>query len=190
MIAMSGQAFERFLPPTRQITDALQFLIGGFMLTQERLKEVLHYDPETGIFTWAVRTSNRVRVGDIAGCDDGRGYLQIKIDGVLHRVHRLAWLYMTGEFPTFLVDHENGIVSDSRWKNLRDATKIRNGQNRRKANKNNLTGLLGVSRHGNQFRAIIHTGKVRTRIGDYASPELAHAAYVEAKRRLHQFCTI
>ena len=187
---MSGQAFERFLPPTRQITDALQFLVGGIMLTQKRLKELLHYDPETGFFTRILRTSSKANVGDVAGCDDGCGYLRISIDRVAYLSHRLAWLYLTGVWPISEIDHKNGVRSCNRFNNLRESTRLLNQQNQRKAQRNNAIGFLGVIKVGKRFSAYIrHDGK-KHYIGTYATPELAHDAYIEEKRKHHLGCTI
>ena len=160
------------------------------MITQSRLKELLHYDPKTGVFTYRVKTSYRVEIGNVAGCDNGKGYLQIRLDAVLYKAHRLAWLYMTGAFPALGVDHENGIHGDNKWDNIREATKKRNGENQRKAHKNSTTGLLGVTNRGNKFRATLHTEGVRHYLGDFNTPEEAHAAYVLSKRKLHEGCTI
>ena len=94
------------------------------MITQQRLKEVLNYNPDTGDFTWLNPTSFRVQVGDTAGyrhkTQDGKEYIQTSIDGVKHYGHRLAWFYMTGEFPAGQIDHINGDGTDNRWSNLND----------------------------------------------------------------------
>ncbi|MCK9994454.1 MAG: hypothetical protein Dbin4_02974, partial [Alphaproteobacteria bacterium] len=98
-------------------------------LTQSRLKELLHYDPDTGVFTRRVQTSSNARVGDVAGCLHPEGYRHIQIDGKRYAAHRLAWLYMTGEWPTNQLDHLNGVRDDNRWGNLREATHGQNQQN-------------------------------------------------------------
>lgn len=160
------------------------------MITQERLKELLHYDPETGVFTWRIRTSNRVKVGDVAGSAAAYGYLEIGIDGVTAKSHRLAFLYMTGEWPEHDVDHINGIRTDNRWANLRTATRSQNLQNLRAAKSNSKTGLLGVSPYNGTFRASIkHNGKQIT-LGRFSCPHAAHAAYLKAKAELHPFSTL
>ena len=73
------------------------------MLTEERLKEVLSYNAmDSGIFTWKIAKARSIKVGDIAGADDGAGYIQIQIDGTLYKAHRLAWLYVYGKFPIYI----------------------------------------------------------------------------------------
>jgi hypothetical protein len=114
------------------------------MINQKRLKDLLEYNPETGIFIWKVRTSKRVKIGDVAGCENSRGYVYIKVDNKNYRSHRLAWLYMTGEFPPDCIDHINGITNDNRWINLRSVTHSENMKNQKKL-KNNISGHQGVS---------------------------------------------
>lgn len=159
-------------------------------LTVERLRELLDYDPDTGLFTWRVRTRNSVKFGDVAGCFSSTGYWQIQIDGRKHRAHRLAWLYVTGEWPTSDLDHINGIRDDNRIANLRAATRSENGQNQREPQSHNKVGYLGVHSHQGKFRAIIILDGKKKHIGCFPTPEAAHAAYLEAKRRLHPFGTI
>src|SRR5690349_15052213 len=104
---------------------------GKASLTQQYLKEILHYDPETGVFIWYT-SRGHCKAGNVAGSLN-LGYILIGICNFKYQAHRLAWLYMTGEWPTFEIDHKNGVSSDNRWENLREATRIINGQNRRKA---------------------------------------------------------
>ena len=109
-------------------------------LTQDRLKSVLHYNPDTGIFTH-IRSGHGVYPGKVAGAIM-RGYIGIKIDGVAHRAHRLAFLYITGEMPEG-VDHINQKKTDNRFINLRKATAQENNQNRTTPI-NNTSGAIGV----------------------------------------------
>ena len=104
-------------------------------LTAERLREVLAYDPDTGVFTWKARTSpfSRVNVGDVAGNLRRDGYIEICVDGRKHQSHRLAWLYVYGEWPADQIDHINGIRTDNRIANLREANNAENHHNLRKA---------------------------------------------------------
>ena len=159
-------------------------------LTVERLREVLDYCPDTGVFTWKIRTNSRVKVGDVAGCLDKDGYLRIQIDSRLHFTHRLAWFYVTGEWPPDQIDHINGIRDDNRIANLRAATRSENGQNRRKPQANNTTGYLGVTRHRGKFLAKIRLDGKRKHLGLFNTPEEAHAAYLKVKREIHPFGTI
>ena len=159
-------------------------------LTAERLRELLDYDPATGVFTRKVRTTNRIKVGDVAGYLRNDGYIRIKIDGRMHLAHRLAWLYVKGESPPDQIDHRNGIKTDNRIANLRLATHIENMHNRRKPHADNKTGFLGVSPSYGMFQARIGVnGKIK-HIGTFPTPEEAHAAYVQAKRQLHPFGTL
>ena len=111
-------------------------------ITQERLKEVLNYDPKTGIFMWRVG-HNRIKAGNIAGTLHVDGYIQIRIDGKLYMAHRLAFLFMDGYFPEFDVDHKNRVRNDNRWVNLRHVSRSCNLRNcsLSKANKCGVTGV-------------------------------------------------
>ena len=113
------------------------------MLTADRLRELLNYDPDTGVFTYRVTRAPRFRPGDMAGHVDVHGYRVIGLDLRIYKAHRLAGLYMTGEWPKHEVDHKNLDKADNRWVNLRPAT---HGQNRQNigALKNNWTGCKGV----------------------------------------------
>lgn len=115
------------------------------MLTQSELKERLHYNPETGIFTWVnSKSKNLGKTGSIAGCDNGTGYIKIHVLGKLRYAHRLAYLYITGKFPDGILDHINQIKSDNRWLNLRNATQSQNMCNQCKPS-SNTSGIKGVT---------------------------------------------
>jgi len=100
------------------------------MLTQAELHQYLNYDPQTGIFTWKVKLSDKINIGQKTGCKNNRGYLLIKINKKLYRAHRLAWLYVYGYFPKFTIDHINRIKTDNRIENLRDVTIQENLKNK------------------------------------------------------------
>jgi hypothetical protein len=160
------------------------------MITQKRLQELLDYKPETGVFTWRVTRSHAI-AGAPAGWTDEQAYLQIGVDGVRYQASRLAWLYMTGEWPpSGYIDHRNTIPSDNRWQNLRDATKRTNQENRRRPGKNNKAGLLGVSPNGARWSASIVSHRRKRHLGTFDTPKQAHAAYIIAKRQLHEGCTL
>lgn len=159
-------------------------------LTAERLREVLTYDAETGTFTWRVQVGNRGRIGNRAGHRDARGYWRIQVDGKSMLAHRAAWLYMTGDLPDVLIDHRNCDLSDNRFKNLRVADAAVNAQNRRRGH--GASGVLGVSRRPDcdRWHARIYVGGRLKYLGLFKTSELAHEAYVNAKRELHQGCTL
>lgn len=162
-------------------------------LTQTRLKEILDYDPETGVFTWKVAKARRVKIGDQAGCSDSKGYLQIKIDGEKYLSHRLVWMYVHGVFPKAGLDHINGIKGDNRICNLREATNSENLQNQRKAKiSNKSTGLLGSSfdKNAGKFKAQIKLNGKQKHLGFFHTGLEAHNAYLTAKREVHPYGTI
>ena len=112
-------------------------------LSQERLKELLEYDEDTGIFIWKVSRSGNIKSGTVAG-SKLQGYSIIMIDRINYKAHRLAWLYVHGYFPENFIDHKNGIRYDNRISNLREVSKSCNGQNC-KIHSNNKSGYNGVS---------------------------------------------
>ena len=162
-------------------------------LTAQRLREVLHYDPETGIFTWIKPTSRRVKVGGKAGTPWLDGRIQLRVDGKICKAARLAWLYVTGEWPEHEIDHIDGNSANDRFANLRDVDRTTNQHNMRRANKNSKSGLLGAAWNpaNRSWRArIMANGRVKE-IGSFQTKEDAHEAYVIAKRELHAGgCTI
>jgi len=163
-------------------------------LEAETLKQMLWYDPETGIFRWRVSSSRNVKPWDVAGMKGGEGYWHIRINGKAHRAHRLAWLYMTGRWPDRLIDHINGVRNDNRFQNIRQADDFLNSQNQRVACSNSKTGLLGVfhdkKRANKPFYSTIGANKKKIWLGRFETAEQAHQAYVNAKRELHQGCAI
>jgi len=114
------------------------------MLTAQRLRELLNYDPETGIFTWRVAKSRRVHVGERAGWDRGKGWRVVEIDYRLYPEHTVAWLWMTGDWCPQQLDHRNRVRDDNRWSNLRLATKAQQQENK-SLGKNNTSGAKGVT---------------------------------------------
>jgi hypothetical protein len=112
-------------------------------LTAERLRELLSYDPETGVFTWRVRIRGNVHPGMASASSRRRGYARVKVDGHAYAAHRLAWLYVYGEWPAGFIDHKNRDRADNRISNLRIATLSQN-QHNRGASRLSSTGVKGV----------------------------------------------
>ena len=162
-------------------------------ITQDYLKSILDYDPNTGLFTWKPRDNknfNSLWSGKEAGCIDHYGYCVLRINKKSYKSHRLAFLYVYGEFPPSLIDHINGDPEDNRIINLRKATPSENLQNRKRAHSNNKTGLLGVYRHNQateKFCAEIRINKKPKYLGIFDTKEQAHNAYLKAKRELHPY---
>lgn len=151
------------------------------MLTVERLREVLSYDSGTGHFTRLVGGSG-VRIGQLAGTIDNKGYCIIKVDRRSYKAHRLAWLYVHGHWPARQIDHRNCIRNDNRIDNLREANNSQNQQNR-VVRRTSVTGFKGVYRkpRGKPFVAAVG----RLYLGCFETAEAAFAAYVRAAAELH-----
>lgn len=156
-------------------------------LTQDRLKQLLHYEPETGIFTWRVERP-RGRIGKPAGTIKRDGYVHIGVDYNRYFAHRLAFLYMTGEMPEPKqhVDHINSNTVDNRWANLRLATSSQNQMNVLMWS-SNTSGYKGVSWHKGEgrWRACIRVKGKRKYLGYFDTAEQGYAAYCEAAKLHH-----
>lgn len=149
-------------------------------LTHERLKELLHYDPETGVFTHLTSGRGRGRkAGARAGCFGG--YTRVGVCGRVYRAHRLAWFYVYGVWPREQLDHINLDISDNRLANLREATVAQNGANCQ-ARRRNKCGKKGVSKLKGKWRAQIFKNKRQVHLGLFATAEEAHSAYIAAAR--------
>ena len=149
------------------------------MLTAARAHELLTYDPATGIFRWRVRRGAGVKAGDIAGTVDSAGRRNITVDNRRYRAHRLAFLYMTGEWPSGLVDHEDHDPDNNRWGNLREADQSQNQANAG-LRVDNTTGAKGVTAIGGKFMARIRHHGQRIHLGTFDTIREASAAYAEA----------
>jgi hypothetical protein len=160
-------------------------------LTVERLRDVLRYEPDTGLFFWKLRTCRSIQVGELAGCAHPVWrYRGIKIDGREYKAHRLAWFYVHGIWPKHQIDHINGDRTDNRISNLRDVTASVNSQNQVRPMRTNKTGFLGVDQHVGRYRAKIFVRGRVMYLGHFDTPEEASEAYLTAKRQQHAGCTI
>ena len=153
------------------------------MLSQKELKKYLYYSPSTGDFVW-VKGRGSARIGSIAGfIEKEHGYRIIRIFKRNYRASRLAWFYMTGEWPKDQVDHWNRKRADNRWKNLRPATESQNHANQT-LHCDSWVGLKGVTRRGhyNKWRSRIVVRGKEIHLGMFNSPKKAHRAYATAAR--------
>jgi HNH endonuclease/AP2 domain len=153
-------------------------------LTQQQLKQQLHYDPESGIFTW-VLNKYKTTIGKIAGSNN-HGYIIIRVYYTRYFAHRLAWLYMTGEWPKHDVDHIDMDRKNNKWTNLREATRSQNKFNVNKFS-TNTSGYKGVSfdKSRNKFTAQCMVNGKLYHLGRFLSAELASNAYQAFTKHHH-----
>jgi hypothetical protein len=153
------------------------------MISQARLKELLDYDPETGVFTWRIQRQY-VHPGDKAGSVSSEGYVVIGCDQRVYKAHRLAWLYVTGNEPRHQIDHINGVKNDNRLANLREAT---HSQNQFNTSKRVTESKLprGVTESNNGYQARIGYGTKRIYLGYFKCPAAASFAYQIAADKMH-----
>jgi hypothetical protein len=161
----------------------------------EKIKDLLKYDPDTGIFTWIGKSAtraNRTKVGSQAGSLAQNGYTIISIFGNRILAHRLAWFFVYNKFPDKHIDHINGNRNDNRIENLRDISHKINCQNKKAPSSNNKSGYLGVhfSKVSNKWTSQITINRKCKSLGLFKTPEEAYAAYLRAKREIHEGCTI
>ena len=153
------------------------------MLTAARIRELLAYDPVSGIFTWAARRKG-CRVGSVAGRIDGNGRRQIKVDQREYPASRLAWLYVNGKWPSALIDHINHIKLDDRIANLREATSAENNANKRGWGKSGFKGVCWNKKQ-KKWQANIFFKKKLRHLGYFDTPEMAHQAYCAFATKIH-----
>ena len=155
------------------------------ILTQERLRFLMDYDPDTGVFTRKVKVKNQP-AGTIVGTSGTSGYLQCSIDGNPYKMHRLAWLYIHGKWPADQIDHINHITSDNRLCNLRAVSCAENHQNRARKT-NSSSGYLGVTWHKRERRwqAQLEVNGKAIHLGSYQDLGLAIAARKQAELKFH-----
>lgn len=152
------------------------------MISQERLREVLDYNPETGLFHWKVRAGSRAMVGAVAGTITDEGYIKIKIDGRRYLAHRLVFLYESGAWPPNEVDHINQVRTDNRRHNLRLATKSENQRNAKGCG-SSYKGVCYIKRLGKYQAHIYHNGRLNY-LGIHETAEQAGRAYANAADKL------
>lgn len=155
------------------------------MLTQEYLKTILSYDPNTGDFTNIInRANNAVKAGSKTGCANGQGYINVRVSGKIYQAHRLAWLYVYGSWPKNNIDHINGLPGDNRIKNLRDVTVRANGQNRIEHRNGKLLGAnYNISKK--KWSSSIQVNGKQKHLGYFSTELEAHNKYLQALEALH-----
>lgn len=165
--------------PTRQSTRPRR------LLTQSILKDMFIYDPDDGRLIWRKSRGGRhAKAGMVAGYAHRQGYVMVQIGGHGYLAHRLIWLMMTGSWPTHEIDHRNLIKDDNRWRNLRQAAPHQNCANRR-VRSDSKSGVKGVSRKGNKWRAVLTKHGQRRSLGYFDTVEQASAAYRAAAKKIN-----
>ncbi len=161
-------------------------------LTAARLRELLDYDPETGVFKVRTKWHRNVVVGREWGTLEPKTrYVRLSIFGQRYFAHRLAWLHVYGEWPKNQIDHINATKNDNRICNLREATPSQNAGNRvmqLAGGRCNTTGFKGIWRHNSArhpWVAEIRVSGTKHYLGAFETREQAHAAYCEAAVRFH-----
>jgi len=155
-------------------------------LTAERLRSILDYNPETGVFTWKVGRQ-KVKKGNIAGTIHASGHRVIRVDRRLYISHRLAWLYYYGEWPKGPLDHKDRDPANNRISNLRECTPRENGQNSTKCWGSSKYRGVYWNKRANKWQAQIRVNKKRIYLGIFDDELDAANAYREAKTKYHPF---
>ena len=152
-------------------------------LTAERLRALMHYNPETGEFSRRMHLSNRSRASSVVGNKHSSGYIIICVDGSPRRAHRLAWLYVYGEWPKEQIDHINGIRDDNRIANLRDISHIENKKHRAVAVKPGRLLGAGFHKMTGRWTSQMTVNYKKIHLGYFKTEMEAHLAYVAAKAK-------
>lgn len=152
-------------------------------LSVSRLREIMDYNPNEGTFIWRVARRG-VRAGATCGRISVHGYREIGVEGTLYRANRLAWFYVTGNWPQGVVDHVDGDKANDRWSNLRDCSQSQNMGNMAAKRINNTTGHRGVvwDKARGKWRAQICVGGAKRNLGRFSELDAAKQAYANAHK--------
>jgi hypothetical protein len=155
-------------------------------ITQEYLKQILDYNPETGIFTRVISKSSNAKAGNVAGYLSPDGYIYIGINAKRYKSHRLAWLYVYGEMPSKCIDHINCNKTNNKINNLRLSTHSQNKMNTPKQ-KNNTSGFKGVTWHKElkKWMVAARLNKKRHYLGYFSDIKEAAKAYANFAKKNH-----
>lgn len=156
------------------------------LLSAREARRLLDYDPLTGAMRWKIWPRTGRPNGREIRATNAQGYRVVTVGGRQYRVHRVAWLVTYGVWPKELLDHVNGIRTDNRLINLREANRAENNRNRGMS-RNNTTGFKGVifCRDRNKWQAKIYRNNKAVHLGRFNSPQEAYAAYCKASREYH-----
>lgn len=149
-------------------------------VTASKVRELFDYNPDTGLLTRRVTVAPNALAGAVAGKPNTAGHITVCIHARMYTVHRVAWLWMTGEWPNLEIDHINQNKADNRWSNLRQASRSQNLMNRGHKRKTDLP--RGVSRAGRRYQAQIRNGGKFKHIGMFGCPTAAHIAWLKEAR--------
>lgn len=159
--------------------------------TAERVRELFEYDDEVGALRWRISQSSRAKVGAVAGNIRKDGRRCVCVDGVQYLAYRVIWLHHKGTWPNDEIDHWDTDHTNDRIGNLRDVTGAVNAENKRHPRSDKRFGtLLGAYPSGARWRAQIGVDRKVKHLGSFDTEQQAHAAYLNAKRELHDGCTI
>ena len=158
------------------------------MISFEKLDSLFEYLPETGQLKRKVTVSPNAVVGSIAGVVNSNGYVKVGVENKVYAAHMIVWTLVKGVWPTTIIDHVNGVKSDNREDNLREADTVRNAYNQVKP-RNNKSGYRGVyldttRNSAKQWKASCSVNGKRSTIGYFLTAQLAHEALVKF-RELH-----
>ena len=190
LVICIGNSYKDKAPDAVQATRASNHTeVSGMAkpdISQEYLHSILHYDPDTGVFTNKVHRSANSRAGDVAGSMAGEGYLLIGINKRRYLAHRLAWFYIHGVWPDNMIDHIDGVRHNNALNNLRQATNAENLRNQPKQ-AHNTSGYKGVTWKADRqkYRAYTKSATKQVHLGYFDTAEEAHAAYCKAIRKYH-----
>lgn len=162
-------------------------------LTAEFVRSILDYDPETGVFRWKERPEypqkwNTRYAGTVAGAvSSNHRYvrLQIRIEEMMYKAHRIAWLYFYGEWPANDIDHIDGNAINNKISNLRCCTKVQNSANSKGKSRCGLPKGVDYSMARKKYRARISMSGSDHHLGYFDDPQSAHLAYCDASKRIH-----